>query len=174
MATLRAFLRGQAINSQTDLTAVITNLNRLVYESSAHNRYATFFFALMDSSSRVLIFVNAGHNSPMLFRAGGTNADLLRLDEGGSVVGLMQNGSWAQGQVTLEPRDLLVAFTDGVSEAMNAADEEWGEERLIAAVQATRSALPQAILDRIITSAHEFVTGAPQYDDMTLIVMRAF
>jgi sigma-B regulation protein RsbU (phosphoserine phosphatase) len=173
MATLRAFLRGQTIDRQTDLTAVIANLNRLVYESSAHNRYATFFFAVLDLSSRVLTYVNAGHNSPILFRAADAG-DALRLDDGGSVVGLLPNGSWVQGQVMLEPGDLLVAFTDGVSEAMNASDEEWGEEGLMGAVQANRSAPAPVILEGIMTSADEFVAGFPQYDDMTLIVMRAF
>ncbi len=172
MATLRAFLRGQALDGHTDLSAVIANLNRLVYESSAHNRYATFFLAVLDSSSRILSYVNAGHNSPILFRAAGRDADLLRLDEGGSVVGLMRSGSWAQGEVKLETGDLLVAFTDGVSEAMNAADEEWGEDGLIGAVRTTWSAPSQAILDRVMASADAFVAGAPQHDDMTLIIMR--
>jgi sigma-B regulation protein RsbU (phosphoserine phosphatase) len=86
----------------------------------------------------------------------------------------MRNGSWAQGQVRLESGDLLVAFTDGVSEAMNGSDDEWGEDQLIGAVQTTRSAPAQVIPDRIMTSADEFVGGTPQYDDMTLIVLRAF
>ncbi len=173
MATLRAFLRGQAIDHQTDLTAVIANLNRLVYESSAHNRYATFFLAVLDSSSRTLSYVNAGHNSPILFRAAALDADPLRLEEGGSVVGLMPTCCWTQGQVILEQGDLLVAYTDGISEAMNAADEEWGEEHLIGAARKTWSAPSQVILDSIMASADRFVAGAAQHDDMTLIVMRA-
>jgi phosphoserine phosphatase RsbU/P len=172
MATLRAFLRGQAIDHHTDLTAVTTNLNRLVYESSASDRYATFFLAVLDSSSRILTYVNAGHNSPILLRAAGTGADLLRLDEGGTVVGLMPDGSWAQGQVRLDSGDLLVAFTDGISEAMSASDEEWGVDRLIAALRTTYSAPSQVILDSLMASADAFVACAPQHDDMTLIVMR--
>ncbi len=135
MASLRAFLRGQTIDKTTDLTSVIANLNRLVYERSAHSRYATFFFAVFDSSSRVLTYVNAGHNPPMVIRAGNTDGDVLRLYEGGSVVGLLQNCSWTQGQVTLEPGDLLIAYTDGISEAMNGMDDEWGEESLISAAR---------------------------------------
>jgi sigma-B regulation protein RsbU (phosphoserine phosphatase) len=173
MATLRAFLRGQAIDRHTDLAAVIANLNRLVYESSASDRYATFFLAVLDSSSRILTYVNAGHNSPILLRAAGTGADLLRLDEGGTVVGLMPDGSWAQGQVRLESGDLLVAFTDGISEAMNASDEEWGVDRLIAALRITCSAPSQVTLHSLMASADAFVAGAPQHDDMTLIIMRA-
>ena len=172
MATLRAFLRGQTIDKNTDLTTVIANLNRLVYESSALSRYATFFFAVFDSSSRALTYVNAGHNPPMVFRAGDTGGDVLRLDEGGSVVGLLQNCSWTQGQVTLEPGDLLIAYTDGISEAMNAVDEEWGEECLIGAARQMRQAPAKALIEHISACADVFVAGAPQHDDMTLVVLR--
>ncbi|HEX4807825.1 MAG TPA: SpoIIE family protein phosphatase [Bryobacteraceae bacterium] len=169
MATLRAFLRGQAIDHDTDLSAVIANLNRLVFESSAQNRYATFFLGTYDSASRILRYVNAGHNAPMLIRAGN---EMARLDAGGSVVGLLRGGAWEAGQVKLERGDLLVAFTDGISEAMNQADDEWGEEQLIDAVRAMQSAPANAILEHILKSADLFVAGAPQYDDMTLIVAR--
>jgi phosphoserine phosphatase RsbU/P len=167
MATLRAFVRGQAIDRDTDLSAVIANLNRLVFESSAQNRYATFFLGVFDSASRVLNFVNAGHNAPMVFRAGG---EVVQLEAGGTVVGLMREEAWVQGQVKLQAGDFLVAFTDGISEAMNDADDEWGEERLIEAARAMRGAPAKAILDHIVRSADGFVAGAPQYDDMTLIV----
>jgi sigma-B regulation protein RsbU (phosphoserine phosphatase) len=169
MATLRAFLRGQAIDHETDLGAVIGNLNRLVFESSAPNRYATFFLGAYDSGSRVLRYVNAGHNAPIVIRLDG---EVVRLEAGGSVVGLMRGGEWEPGQVKLEAGDLLVAFTDGISEAMNQADDEWGEERLIEAARAMRRGAVKTILDHIVRSADGFVSGAPQYDDMTLIVAR--
>ncbi len=169
MATLRAFLRGQAIDHETDLTVVMANLNRLVFESSAQNRYATFFLGTYDSASRVLRYVNAGHNAPMVIRADG---EVVRLEAGGCVVGLMRVGSWEAGQVRLERGDLLVAFTDGISEAMNQADDEWGEERLIDAVRAMQAAPAKAILEHVVKSADVFVAGALQYDDMTLIVAR--
>jgi sigma-B regulation protein RsbU (phosphoserine phosphatase) len=169
MATLRAFLRGQAIDHETDLSAVIANLNRLVFESSAQNRYATFFLGTYDSASRVLRYVNAGHNAPMVIRAGN---EVVRLEAGGSVVGLLRGGAWEPGQVKLERGDLLLAFTDGISEAMNRADDEWGEQRLIDAVRAMQAAPAKAILEHVVKSADVFVAGAPQYDDMTLIVAR--
>ena len=169
MATLRAFLRGQAIDHETDLSAVVANLNRLVFESSAQNRYATFFVGTYDSAARVLSYVNAGHNAPMVIRAGG---EVVRLEAGGSVVGLMRAGAWEQEQVKLECGDLLIAYTDGISEAMNHEDEEWGEERMIDAVRAVQGAPPRAMLEHIVRSADAFVAGTPQYDDMTLIVAR--
>lgn len=169
MATLRAFLRGQAIDHGTDLRAVIANLNRLVFESSAENRYATFFLATYDCASRVLRFVNAGHNAPMVMRSGG---EVLRLETGGSVVGLMSAGEWEAGEATLARGDVLVAFTDGICEAMNGEDEEWGEERMIDAVRAVQHTPARTILEHVVKSADAFVGAAPQYDDMTLIVAR--
>jgi sigma-B regulation protein RsbU (phosphoserine phosphatase) len=82
----------------------------------------------------------------------------------------MRVGSWVQGEEKLQAGDLLVAFTDGISEAMNHVDDEWGEERLIEAARAMRGAPANAILDHIVRSTDGFVAGAPQYDDMTLIV----
>jgi len=148
---------------------VIAKLNRLVFESSAQNRYATFFFGTYDPVSRVLRYVNAGHNAPMVIRSGN---ELLRLEAGGSVVGLMREGSWDAGQITLERGDLFVAFTDGISEAMNKADDEWGEEPMIDAARAMGGAAAKTIIDHVVQSADAFVAGAPQYDDMTLIVAR--
>jgi phosphoserine phosphatase RsbU/P len=94
------------------------------------------------------------------------------LEIGGSVVGLMRAGSWEHGRVKLDVGDLLVAFTDGISEAMNGSEEEWGEERLIEAVRPMRAAQAKPILEHIVRSADGFVAGAPQFDDMTLIVAR--
>jgi sigma-B regulation protein RsbU (phosphoserine phosphatase) len=177
MATLRAFLRGQTIHHSesqpNDLTEVMTNLNALVFESSAANRYATFFYGEFDAVSRVLTYVNGGHNPPMLFRQSSHGAEVVRLDAGGPVIGLMETCSYRQGSVTLERGDVLVAYTDGVSESMNAADEEWGEERLTQAVRPHRSLPARALIDHVMKSADAFVAGAPQHDDMTLVVVRA-
>ena len=174
MASLRAFLRGaQTVHRQTDLTEVMRNLNKLVYESSDSNRYATFFYGELDLGSRTLTYVNAGHNPPMLFRRNGGDGEVLRLDAGGPVVGLMEECLYQQACVTLAAGDVLVGYTDGVSEAMNAADEEWGEERLMAAVWPNHAEAARTLIDRLLTAADAFVAGAPQHDDMTLLVVRA-
>jgi sigma-B regulation protein RsbU (phosphoserine phosphatase) len=173
MATLRAYLRGaQTIHHQADLTEVMRNLNMLVYESSPANRYATFFYGELDLASRALTYVNAGHNPPMLFRQSTDGLDVERLDTGGPVIGLMENCVYRQDRVTLAHGDVLVAYTDGISEAMNAADEEWGEERLMEAAR-TRGVPARMLIDRLMTAADTFVAGAQQHDDMTLLVVRA-
>ncbi len=137
MATLRAYLRSQTIHAQLDLGAMMNNLNALVYESSASNRYATFFYAQYDPATRVLDYVNAGHNPPLIFRQ--SALPVTRLETGGPVIGLLQTCDYEQGRTTLEAGDLLVSFTDGISEAMNGAMEEWGEERLIETVAPLRA-----------------------------------
>jgi sigma-B regulation protein RsbU (phosphoserine phosphatase) len=172
MATLRAYLRGQMIQHQTDLTCVMRNLNALVYESSAANRYATFFYAEFDAASRVLKYVNAGHNPPMVFRQTDGGREVVRLDTGGPVIGLMEDCDYRQGCIALAGGDVLVAYTDGISEAMNTHDDEWGEERLMDVVRTNRTVAARALIDRVMTSADAFVGGAPQHDDMTLVVVR--
>ena len=89
------------------------------------------------------------------------------------MIGLIEDCVYQQGSVTLANGDVLVAYTDGVSEAMNAADEEWGEERFMEAVGPNRTMPARTLIDRLMTSADTFVAGAPQHDDMTLLVVRA-
>jgi len=172
MATLRAFLRGQTMQRQSDLTAIMANLNKLVFESSTSNRYATFFYGQFDAASRVMNYVNGGHNPPMLFRQSDGGREVVRLDAGGPVIGLLEDCFFQQGSVTLEQGDVLVAYTDGVSEAMNEAEDEWGEERLMDAVRPNRNAPARELINRLMKSADVFVAGASQHDDMTLVVLR--
>jgi sigma-B regulation protein RsbU (phosphoserine phosphatase) len=171
MASLRASLRGQTIQRTDDLAALMNNVSKLVYESSSANRYATFFYAQYEPVTRRLTYVNAGHNPPMIFRG---ERDVLRLQTGGPVVGLLPMFAYEQSAITLEPGDLFVAFTDGISEAMNAAYEEWGEERLMETVWGLRprDASAHQIMTGVIASADTFVAGAKQHDDMTIIVAR--
>jgi serine phosphatase RsbU (regulator of sigma subunit) len=150
----------------------MANLNRLVFESSESNRYATFFYAEFDAASRTMNYVNAGHNAPIVFRQRNGAPEVVRLDTGGPVIGLMDGMEYCQGRVELGAGDLFVAYTDGISEAMNAADEEWGEERLKNAVLANQGAPARALIERLMASADAFVTGAPQHDDMTLSIVR--
>jgi sigma-B regulation protein RsbU (phosphoserine phosphatase) len=173
MATLRAFLRGQTIGGERDLAAMMCNLNALVYESSAANRYATFFFGRYTTTTRAFDYVNAGHNPPMVFRrCPGQAAQLIRLDTGGPVIGLLPVCRYEQGSVTLRDGDLLVAFTDGISEATDSQDNEFGEERLIAAVERALTLGPAALIPHIMAAADGFAGSAPQHDDMTLVVAR--
>jgi phosphoserine phosphatase RsbU/P len=99
-------------------------------------------------------------------------SETFRLEEGGPVVGLFRPARFTQGTFQIEPGDLLVGFTDGVSEAMNAADEEWGEEALAAFLQDHPGLTARELIPQIIDAADAFANGHPQHDDMTLIVVR--
>ena len=173
MASLEASLRAEAMRGTDDLAALVQNVNRLVYDATAENRFATFFYAQYDSELRELCYVNAGHNPPLLFRKRGTEWRIERLETGGTVVGLMPEFPYHQAAVVLEAGDLLVVFTDGVSEAMNPADDEWGEERMIEAIQRNEALSAAELIERVMQAADVFACGAKQNDDMTLVVLRA-
>ena len=168
MASLQASLRGLAIANPTALSTLMENLNRLVFEASTASRYATFFFGVYDPASRELSYVNAGHNPPMIFRG----SNVLRLEEGGPVIGLLCPARYEQASVTLQSGDTMVLFTDGVSEAMNPADQEFDEARLMDAVRSGAALDASTLIDHIMKACDEFAAGAPQHDDMTLVVVR--
>ncbi len=173
MASLQASLRGEAARAPENLAALISNVNRLVYEASSSNRYATFFYAQYNPKSRQLTYVNAGHNPPMLFHCSNGEWRISRLEAGGTVVGLLASFPYEQASLKIEPGDVFIAFTDGISEAMNNADEEWGEEKLIEAVKSCTNLTPSEMISRIMQTADHFVAGAKQHDDMTLVALRS-
>ncbi|HET6220203.1 MAG TPA: GAF domain-containing SpoIIE family protein phosphatase [Acidobacteriaceae bacterium] len=174
MASLQASLRSEATRAPENLGAAVANINRLVYEASASNRYATFFYGQYDPIHGSLDYVNAGHNPPMLFRATDKGGEVMRLEPGGTVVGLLEDAYYQQGFVRLSPGDVLIAFTDGISEAMNLADEEWGEDSLINSTRACGLRTAQEMMECIFAAATQFAGSAPQHDDMTLVVLRVF
>lgn len=172
MASLRASLRGMALDAPQNLAAMMEKVNRLVYESSASNRYATFFFATFHPASGELVYVNAGHNAPFLIRGTGEDFHVDRLQAGGPVVGLLSHATYEAQRLNLAPGDLLLAYTDGISEAMTTDDEEWGEERMLSAALTLPDGTAQRVLDHLFGSADRFTGKAPQYDDMTLLVLK--
>jgi sigma-B regulation protein RsbU (phosphoserine phosphatase) len=171
MASLQASLRGEATRAPENLATAIANINRLVYEASSANRYAAFFYGQYDPANHKIDYVNAGHNPPMLFHCAEGKWSVARLDVGGTVVGLLESYPCEQGSVRLLAGDILVAFTDGTSEAMNANDEEWGEDPLTKTIEGCDGLGAKEIMNRVFTAAGAFVAGAKQHDDMTLVVM---
>ena len=175
MASLQASLRGQTVHFGDDLAGLMVQVNRLVYDSSTTNRYATFFYGQYDPSSRKLIYVNAGHNPPVVLR-GSSSADreVILLETGGPVVGMLPAMlvNYERGEITLEPGDILVGSTDGITEAMNPNDEEWGEDAMIETLRSLTAEPPQTIIEKLVAAADAFADGAPQHDDMTLIVLK--
>jgi sigma-B regulation protein RsbU (phosphoserine phosphatase) len=168
MASLQASLRGQTMAGVHDLSALMMNVNRLVYEASTSNRYATFFYGEYDVAAHVLTFVNGGHNAPVILRGD----EVLRLETGGPVVGLLPGAAYAQDRIQLQPGDIFIGYTDGISEALNEQDEEWEEERFLAAARRASCQKASAVIQAIFREADLFTGSAKQFDDMTLLVVK--
>ena len=172
MASLEASLRAEATRAPDDLAALVGNVNHLVFQASTSNRYATFFYAQYEPGQRRLTYVNAGHNPPILLRRQGEGWRVIRLTAGGTVVGLLESFPYQQETLVHQPGDVLVAFTDGISEALNPAEEEFGEDRLINVLKQCADLPAASTLSSIMQAADSFAAGAKQYDDMTLVVLR--
>ena len=181
MASLRASLRSAASLEPNayhhDLALLVGHVNRMVFESSSSNRYATFFYAQYDPSIRTLTYVNAGHNSPCILRTMNGSSEVIRLEPTGTVIGLLHGATYAQSSLNLQSGDIFLAFTDGISEAMTRDEEEWGEERMLACVQRLISdrdftTTAHQLVSSILGATDTFTAGAAQHDDMTLLVGR--
>ena len=168
-AMLQASLRTQA-GSVSSLPAILRNINSLLYRSTATHQFATFFLAHIDGDCRRLEFSNAGHNWPVLMRPGG---ERLFLERGGTILGILEQVEYEEDRVPLEPGDRVVFYTDGISEAMNAEGEQFGEHRLCEVVQALPPGLTaRAIAEGVLAALDEFLGSVEPQDDMTLLVIR--
>jgi sigma-B regulation protein RsbU (phosphoserine phosphatase) len=147
----------------------VSRLNRQLFESTSAEKYATFFYAEYDPATHKLAYTNAGHLPPMVFR----NGAVERLSVGGTVVGLFWPMSYEQGEMALQPGDLLLAYTDGITEPENIYGEQFGEERVLEVVQRSGNASPEELVEEIYRTVSEW-TGSPDLqDDMTLLVAKA-
>jgi phosphoserine phosphatase RsbU/P len=170
MATLQAALRAQISGEvpEIDASQVVSKLNQQIYAHTSPEKYATFFFAMFDQHSRKLTYTNAGHLSPLLFR----NGSVVPLDSNGTVVGAFPFSEYDESSMTLSANDLLVCYTDGITEPENAYGEMFGEERLIELVQKHAHDQDHEII-RIVLDAVRSWTGTPELqDDMTLLLAR--
>ncbi len=173
MASLQASLRGQTLGGCRDLQKLMSNVNQLVYMASSSNRYATFFYAQYAADARRLTYVNAGHNAPLVLREADGQLQTIRLDTGGPPVGLLPKCEYESSFIDLLAGDRIVLFTDGISETMNIQDDEWGEAKMIETIRNAWDASPEAMVERIFREADGFAGGAPQHDDMTIVVAAA-
>lgn len=168
MALILAGLRSQ---KKSFLTACDTvyRLNNLLAETTVEGRYATFFYAIFALEQKKIIYTNGGHNPPLLIKSDGS---IQKLDQGGIVLGYIPDWEFKQEEVAWEPGDLFVAYTDGVTEAMNKTQEEFGEERLTTVILEHRHQSIFEIKDRIITKIKEFSGMDSPEDDLTLVICK--
>ena len=167
MSNFQAMVKSIARGSESP-GELCERLNSFVCGAVSSNRFITFFYALMDMEKRTLHFANAGHNPPILARRDGS---WMRLSEGGTVLGVLSDRRYSQGEIDLSPGDRMLFYTDGFSEARNADGEEFGEGRLIEMILGHPQLDPQELKERILLSVTEF-TGGSLHDDSTLIALR--
>jgi serine phosphatase RsbU (regulator of sigma subunit) len=150
-----------------DLGGFMSRLNKTTCAKCPSNRFITFFFSVFDPATGNLRFANAGHNPPIVVRADGS-AEML--EGGGPVLGVVSIAIYREMQTQLGPGDMLVIYSDGVTEATNSAFDEFGEERLIEVLKQHREESAAEIVEAATKALAEFAAGAPQADDITLMV----
>ena len=199
MSTVQASLRSQAPSVNGNLTGLVCSMNRLLHVSTDASAYATFFYAQYDEERGLLTYVNAGHNPPILVRAaaatraqGATRAvaagdraalkteikmdagqpEISLLWTGGPIIGAFDTSDYEQETIQVYEDDLLVAYTDGVTEALNPEGEEFGEARLHSIIAGGAQLSAHGLTMRIVETVREFCRDTPQHDDLTLVVMK--
>ena len=169
MATFQASLKTlSAIHCS--LTELVTGMNEYACTNSQGGlRFTTAFLAEFDPVTRNLIYINAGHNTPILRRSTGA---VERLTVGGVPLGILAGASYESASLVLESGDWLAIYTDGVVEAMNQSNEEYGEQRLLNVLNAGPAIAPAEMLRRVITDVDSFVGATPQHDDITCLLAK--
>jgi len=166
---LQASLRTQS-NATSTVGEVLRVINTLVYRSTTVQQFATFFLARIEERTMRMTYSNAGHNFPVVFRRGG---ERIMLERGGTVVGILEAATFEEASIELIPGDRVVFYTDGISEAANAAGELFGEERLYECIERLPEHLSaREVTDRILAAVRDYLAGIEAGDDMTVMVLR--
>jgi serine phosphatase RsbU (regulator of sigma subunit) len=168
MANLQANLRSQCILCLDDPQRLLRSVNQLFYDNTTDSSYATLFFAEYDDRAQRLRYANCGHLCGLLLRG---NDSLERLDSTSTVLGLFKEWDCSISECQLLPGDAMALYTDGITESFNAAEEEFGEQRLCDALRRHRKLSSSDLLAAIVSEVQSF-SPAEQYDDMTLIVAK--
>jgi sigma-B regulation protein RsbU (phosphoserine phosphatase) len=173
MALSRTLIRTYAMESGAQPGVALTRANERIRADTESDQFVTLIYGVLDPVKGTLTYANAGHNPGYLLRDGGNAGDsqVVSLTKTGIPLGMFEGMEWQQAQVQIQPGDVLLLYTDGVTEAQNAADEEYGDDRLISIAQQNKGRSASEIQEAIIISIDEFVGQAPQFDDITLMVV---
>ena len=169
-ALLTAMIQGAfaaQVTSTDSPAALMAHINRTLIRRAIQSRFVTVMYGVLDADGR-LAYSNAGHNPPILIGKHGVR----RLETGGLILGLFPHATYEEETLQLEDGDTLVVFSDGVTEALNAAGDEFGEERLLPCINEHRGCATDVLLDRILATVRTFAASAAQNDDVTALVLR--
>jgi sigma-B regulation protein RsbU (phosphoserine phosphatase) len=169
MASLQAALRSQLVLGKGDAAStaeLVAHLNRHLYLNTSEERYATLFYAVVDTATRTLRYTNAGHLPPLYV----SGDHVRKLEAGGMVVGLFDDCIYEQGTIEIEPNSLLIAYTDGLTEPENVYGEEFGTRRIIEEISRYRHAGPKRLAQALVSAAEEWAGSPEQADDITVVI----
>ena len=172
MASLQATLRIHADIHGDDIERMGAEVNRHIFSSTDEGRFATLFYGLFDMGSRELSYINAGHNPPMLFRPGKGGTEVTKLTATGMLMGISPETKFGKVTVPLQRGDVLVVYSDGITEAISESEEFYGEERLKDLIRPIADRSPAIISEAVFSDLAIFTGERPQSDDITLIVLR--
>jgi len=168
MANVQATLRGQTLVSPS-ARECIQRANRLLYQSTSSEKFVTLFYSILDPNRHTLCFSNAGHENPFLLSE---KKDPVRLSEGGVVLSIIEDFPFQEETIPFISGDIMVVFSDGITEAVNPNQELFGEARLADLLQECRSESSAGIIESIVRSVRQHAGAAPQMDDMTIVVVK--
>ncbi len=169
MALTRTVIRTMAIGKPSPREAM-ERANDVIISDAQSDMFVTAFYGVLDTTDGSILYVNAGHNPPLWYQLG--KQTLTPLPEHGIALGIMPNFEQPQAHVQLECGDVLVLYTDGITDALNEAEEEFGMTRLGAVIQTHAAKSAQALTDEILNAVEEFSQGVPQFDDLTLVIVK--
>ena len=168
-AMMQGIFAAQAATNDSP-SQTISRVNLALYRRGIESRFVTLMYGAMNPDGR-LTYCNAGHNPPLIISPG-TSTQVRRLECGGPIVGLFDAATFEEETVTLHAGDWLIVFSDGVSEAMSASGDEYGESRIVELVEGNKKLEPRQLLEALFADVREFTRGAPQSDDITAMVLR--
>ena len=168
MSNLQATFRGQDLANHPPCE-IMSRSNELLFRSTDPDKFATFFFGILDTEKHEFHYCNAGHNYPFLIKE---NDCSKRLELSGLLLGALEGSKYSDGIVKLEPGNLLLVFSDGISEARNPAEAEFGEEILPDLILKHTHETAMEIIDHIMDAADRFAEGSSQMDDMTIVIIK--
>jgi sigma-B regulation protein RsbU (phosphoserine phosphatase) len=168
MANLQATLRSQVL-TDTSCHLCMSNCNRLMYLSTTHDRFATLFYGRLDTRSNVLTYCNGGHERPYHIAHSG---ETHRLTSGGLAVGILEEFVYEDDIVILQPGDMVVIFSDGVTDMINDQDEAFGEHRLDKLLDTSRNLSAKELVDLILAEVKNHAGNEPAFDDVTVMVIK--
>jgi sigma-B regulation protein RsbU (phosphoserine phosphatase) len=168
MSNLQATVRGQSLVNATAAQCVEC-CNTMLFNNTPPEKFSTFFFGILDTKIQRMTYANAGHNFPFLFSTG---QEPRQLEKGGIVLGVIETFPFKEQQIAFDPGDIFVLYSDGITEAINKHEKEFGESGLISVIEKNMNASAQELTDKIIEAVKEHAGDCIQYDDMTLVIIK--